>query len=229
MIAHGGDSAGGYIPYLATAGHLLPEANVATHFRLTRYTFEDLANPMSRMAEFEMPHAESTRKTPAYIKIGDKDGLSRLDIGLIRAPITCIDGQPWFVTNKPSTESMSIQPASAWAAEGSQVAWAGFPALAMDIARRPQPCYYQGVISSLLIRNEFQMYLIDGHNTFGISGGPVWWINAESRVPTVIGIVSSYRFSKQMNAMPGLVAATPIQLLLSLVFQDYVAKTSTIN
>ena len=226
VVAHSGDADEGFIPYLATAGHLLPTLDTQTMFRLSRCSFDDPANPTSRTAEFSIPLEGSTNKSPGFIKIGDKDNLDRVDIGFIRAPIVCTDGEPWFLSDKLSDESMPVEAASKWAAEGTEVAWAGFPAIVMEIAERPQPCYYRGVVSSLLIREEFQMYLLDGHNTFGISGGPVWSIDAETNLPKLIGIISGYRYNNQVQAMPGLVFATPIQILLSSVFSDYAAQSA---
>ena len=225
VIAHGGSAGEGFIQYLATAGHLLPDANLKTDFRLTRYFFDDPANPTSRTAEFSLPHEGSTHTTPGYIRISDKDDLSRVDVGIIRGPIYCTDGRPWFSTGRPQDESMPIEGASKWTVEGSEVAWAGYADIAMQIAQRPQPCYYRGVVSSLLIREDFQLHLIDGHNTFGISGGPVWAVDAESNLPKLIAIIGGYRFNENAQALPGLVFATPIQALLTKISVDYVEKS----
>lgn len=226
VIAHTGNAEEGFIPYLATAGHLLPNQDVRTRIRLIRFSFENPANPTSRIAEFTLPREDSTPKTPAYIKITDKEERSRVDIGIIRAPATCTDGGAWFSTADPQAEAIPIVGASEWQAEGSEVAWAGFSGIAMQIANRPQPCYYHGVVSSLLIRDDFQLYLLDGHNTFGISGGPVWAVNAETKQPKLIAVIGGYQFSGQDKAMPGLVFATPIQVLLTAIFPDYVLKSS---
>lgn len=96
VFAHAGSIQDGFIPYLATAGHVLPDSNVACHFRLTRFSFDDLANPTSRTAEFFLPSGTASSSTPAYIRLSDKDDRDRIDIGVIRGPIRCTDGEPWY-------------------------------------------------------------------------------------------------------------------------------------
>jgi hypothetical protein len=225
VIAHSGDAKSGFTPYLATASHLLPDdGKDRTEFRLTRYAFDDPAHPSSRTAEFTLPDDGSTN---GFVKIDDiVPHLRRLDIGWIRAPITCTDGEPWFKSTNPSDECMPIQRGHKWAGEGSEVAWAGFPGIARELAGRPQPCFYRGVVSSWLVRDEFQLYLLDGHNTGGVSGGPVWWIDGEIQCPQLIGVISTYRSGEPHRHLPGLVCAIPIQALMQRISPDYIDKSA---
>jgi hypothetical protein len=225
VIGHGGNNEEGFIPYLVTAGHVLPDPRSNSIVRLTRFKFDDPAHPTSRTAEFSLPIECPGNKGPGFIRLEDKYLKDRVDLGLIRAPTYCTDNEPWFKCDNPSTEAMPIEAANQWSAEGTEVAWAGFSELVMQIARRPQPCFYRGVVSAMIIRDIFQMYLIDGHNMLGISGGPVWSINSETNSPKLIAIVSSYRYNEVLPAIPGFVCAMPIQVLMSTISSDYTIQS----
>ena len=76
---------------------------------------------------------------------------------------------------------------------GTRVGWAGYPAIAHDLLGHPQLCYCEGVVSAMIDRDDRRLYLVDGHNTFGISGGPVWHWSRDRDQVEVVGVVSGYR------------------------------------
>ena len=89
---------------------------------------------------------------------------------------------------------------------GTLVGWAGFAGVADRYLGHPQLCYYQGVISATIDRDDKRYYLVDGHNTYGVSGAPVWrW--SEDRGFEVVGIVSGY---SQDDELPGFCRVEPL-------------------
>lgn len=233
VIAHGQDLGDGPRPYLATAAHVLPEPPNNSIVRLMKYNYDDPANPRLRIAEFESGKRNSTLRDGAYMKIGDRNNLGRFDIGVIRGSGICVDKKPWFTNENPQDECLPVAPEHQYCAEGTEVAWAGFPSIARKFTDEPIPCYFRGVVSSLVLRDEFQLYLIDGHNTLGMSGGPVWAYSSETKAVQVIAVISAYHGSgasyesqDQLDAqsnppLPGLVVAIPIQSLLRRLLKEY--------
>lgn len=91
-------------------------------------------------------------------------------------------------------------------AAGTRVGWAGFPLVAQGLLGHAQLCYCEGVISATIDRDDKRYYLVDGQNTFGISGGPVWhW--SESNGFEVVGIVSGYT---PPSDLPGFCLVEPL-------------------
>lgn len=97
-----------------------------------------------------------------------------------------------------------------------RVAWAGFPAFAKEKTATPQPCYFEGVISTVVDRVESEerlFYLVDGHGGKGVSGGPLWHWDEETNDYEVIGLCSSYLKSGDAD-MPGMVVFESINPLV---------------
>jgi hypothetical protein len=214
VFGYQGNKDDGWLPYIATAGHLVLNDNKSEcRFTISFFDWSNPAEPTKRCLEFETGGKDG--RSPCTIAYsGPKKDV--LDIGFIRAPKKCTDGSLFFEIGSdglPCSGTMSIETDWFWAAEGTDVAWAGFPALATEIAQRPQPCYFQGNVSSLVIRNDYQIYLLDGHNTFGVSGGPVWAMSTATNVARLIGVISGYSSVSAAPQLPGLVRVAPIQPL----------------
>lgn len=58
------------------------------------------------------------------------------------------------------------------------------------------------------------LYVIDGHNTFGVSGGPVWGYFDNSGEIELAGVIVRYAAESSGN-LPGFVFATPIHPLIT--------------
>lgn len=214
---------GGNLPLILTAAHVIEPVSDCDEeivITLDRFDFEtDPAMPSCRRSEFT-PSRDDPRGPLVNFYTGPNKGV--IDIGFIRGPLDCTDGQPFF--EKPPSGAGSnegIAPCELdwnWAGEGTRVAWAGFPYIVSQIAGRPQMSYFEGTVSSFIVRNDGHwLYLIDGHNTLGVSGGPVWAMDANGAA-RVVAVISSYRaFPKQEShdfELPGFVHAVPVQPLV---------------
>jgi len=207
VIGYQGNKDEGWLPLIITAGHVIKnKGGHESHFKLTRYDFSNLEKPTKRTCEFETGDGGS-RSPCGILYTGPRKDI--IDIGFIRGVKDCTDGKPFF-QGEPFEGTMSIEDDWYWSAEGDHVAWAGFPSLAATIAGRPQPCYFEGQVSAFIATDDFVTYLLDGHNTFGVSGGPVWAKRGEN-LPRIIGVISGYHSILHAPQMPGLVIAVPIQ------------------
>jgi hypothetical protein len=91
---------------------------------------------------------------------------------------------------------------------------AGFPANVEKALGFPHICYYEGVIAAMIDRGDHPpLYLLDGHNTAGVSGAPLWTYNDNTSRVELIGIIVSY-LSDEQKKLPGFVCATPIHPLI---------------
>jgi hypothetical protein len=91
---------------------------------------------------------------------------------------------------------------------GTRVSWAGFPWVIEQTLGSPQLCYFEGVISSMVNRQNKKIYVVDGHATKGVSGGPVWHWSEERNMFEVVGIVCEYRSTD--DRLPGFCFFEPI-------------------
>jgi hypothetical protein len=97
---------------------------------------------------------------------------------------------------------------------GARVGWAGFPKFAEKKTLRTQPCYFEGVISTVVDHEGKLFYLVDGHGGRGVSGGPLWYWNDETSNYEIIGICSGYVSPDDEKFLPGLVAFESINPLI---------------
>lgn len=130
----------------------------------------------------------------------------RYDVAQILVPAECIDGRV-FMDKEDVTPSV-LEPGF-WAKPGATIAWAGFPNVAYNCVKRPVLCLYQGIVSATITTDtEPPIYLVDGHISPGVSGGPVW--SPEQKGPLLAGLVSSYWGD---DYMPGLCHVVPLNPL----------------
>lgn len=201
---------------VATAGHVLREAETKpVEWTLERYETHD---SKVRKAVFKLP-CENPDGPKTYYHSGDP----RLDIGVIFAEADCTDGRPFLELDdlgKPAEPLLPIIHVREGVGPGTRVAWAGFPASVYSMLRFPEVCYYEGVVGAMVnTRDHPPLYLLDGHNTSGVSGGPVWWWSDKRSRAELVAIVVQYLCEKR-RPLPGFVCATPIHPLL-----EFLAKS----
>jgi hypothetical protein len=85
-------------------------------------------------------------------------------------------------------------------AAGTRVGWAGFPGQIEALLGFPQLSYFEGSVSAMVDLEQRGYYLVDGHNSQGLSGGPVWHWSHEHGRAEVVAIVSGY---SQVTEFPG--------------------------
>lgn len=202
-----------------TAGHVLREATGIP----VEWTFRREAGPKDSIKEcvFETPH--DNPYGPRFTYYG-KD--QRVDIGVIFADTTCTDGRPfldWDDQGRPKEAMVPVIPKGLYADRGTRVAWAGFPCVAAREFGAPLLCYYEGVVSAVIDREGFPpLYLLDGHNTWGMSGGPVWAWSDERHQIELIGIVVNYlRNVDEEVELPGHVTAVAIHPIMQYLGAAY--------
>ena len=146
-------------PIIATAGHLLDESP-RSDVRVSIYSLTDRKKPDVRLLDFDV---DVTKCEPGDPGIEYYKGAHHeiLDLGMIRAPGVCTDGETFF-QGKPLDSIMPTETGWNWELEGTKVAWAGFPEAAAEFARRPQLCYFEGRVSAFVFHDEYQGYLLDG-------------------------------------------------------------------
>lgn len=105
---------------------------------------------------------------------------------------------------------------------GARVGWAGFPKITKVRTETPYPCYFEGVISAVIEKEESEhgkevkklFYLVDGHGGEGVSGGPLWYWNDKKKNYEIIGICSGYIFGDPIST-PGLVVFESVNPLVA--------------
>jgi hypothetical protein len=94
---------------------------------------------------------------------------------------------------------------------------------------RPQLCYFEGVISAHIMQPDRLLYIVDGHASPGVSGGPVWaWFDAVGSY-AIVGIVSEYRHLFGHPELPGHCFFEPINPLMEFLIQSCDQQQSTIS
>ncbi|MCX5653275.1 MAG: trypsin-like peptidase domain-containing protein [Planctomycetota bacterium] len=209
---------------VATAGHVLRPANQTP----VEWTLRRDPGPKddTRQTVFKTPH--DNPYGPRFL-FYNKD--PRVDIGAIMADSRCTDGRPfldWEEEGAYKTLVPAIQKGQLMDC-GTRVAWAGFPASPAEEFGSPVLCYYEGVVSAVIDRaDQSALYLLDGHNTWGVSGGPVWAWSDERHQVELIGIVVNYwRHLDVKVELPGHVTAVAIHPLMMYFGANYPASGYT--
>ncbi len=166
--------------------------------------------------------AKSLVGTPGAPRIGGQGcvecrwhNFEHADIGVLLMPcgedelpkLSCVESSDWQIADD-----------GAGPAEGTTVAWCGYPAILRHEIKYPLCCYYQGVVSAWIDSDHRKAFVIDGHASQGVSGGPLWWEDQSGQCH-VCGIVSSYLsapIAEQLDPdrpatrTPGLCFAMPV-------------------
>lgn len=203
---------------VVTAGHVLRKAQgTEVEWKVQRQV---VGARGIRTAVFRTPHENEFG--PRFVYYG-KD--PRVDIGALFVDARCTDGQPFFEWDEQQepAEPLAAVIGRGGKAAGSRVAWAGYPGITSSQIGEPLLCYYEGVVSAVVdMEGQPPMYLLDGHNTWGLSGGPVWGWSDDRNGPELIGIVVSYRrHVEEETELPGHVAAMAIHPILVYFKRNY--------
>lgn len=212
LVGYQGPTGSTRRPIIATAGHVVDhDVQDSTEWTITRLAFN--GNP-PRVARFVTPAEDPAGAQVVWYSgkwAGTKHSTQSgpcVDIGAITfsnqacpGGFSDADEQPPRLINR----GVGLTP-------GTPVGWAGFPEHARRMLGQAQLCCFRGVISSVVDQpNLPPMYLIDGHNTPGLSGSPVWWWNPDKSRAEIAAVVTRYSF---LAEFPGFVLATPIHILV---------------
>ena len=105
----------------------------------------------------------------------------------------------------------------------SRLAWAGFPGAIERRLGHPQLCCFSGIICSMIHgEGRRKRYILDGHVTKGVSGGPVWHWSEERDRLEVVGIISCV--PAVTDGRPGYLFVEPINPVM-LYLEDWRAKS----
>jgi hypothetical protein len=184
---------------LATAAHVLdcPE-NDTVHWKIQQF---DERGDVARQLQFATDKG-MLGGVPYHTH-------KELDIGVFVLPATN-DKKETFA--RPDEEPLRVIDILSGASAGTRVAWAGFASSVEEFLQAPHLCYFEGVIS-VMAHGQRLIYVVDGHLSPGVSGGPVWhWSSEKSRFE-VIGIAVGYGHT-QGSPLPGFCVVEPINPIM---------------
>ncbi len=139
---------------------------------------------------------------------------NELDIGLCILPRLDAQKRPFA---RDGEQPVRVIDPDFGVTAGTRIAWAGFPGVVEHALGSPQLCYFEGVVSAMVNRDERQVYVVDGHAAPGVSGGPVWQWSVERDRLEVVGVVCNYQ---PLGAgLPGFCFFEPINPLMD--YLDY--------
>ncbi len=181
---------------IATAGHVIDVDEPAR----TEWLFaeSDARLDPVRKASFVVSHDETRAKLFHRHK--------HTDVGILVVPGTVSRDGKLFV--RDDERPLPLIDHSLAVSTGTRVAWAGYASAVESFFHTPCLCYFEGSISLLVDRPDAIYYIIDGHNTAGISGGPVWHWSEDRQRFEVVAIISAY--ASGVDGLPGFVIAEPI-------------------
>jgi hypothetical protein len=216
IIGHGEPQGSKYIK-IATTGHLLTDSDDNfISWRVSRTSVGPKGNSSVRVVEFETdkPLLQSPG-VPGVIRPHD---IRQCDIGYFAIPNSAKtpDGSDAPFLETDLHKPLRLVPRKGQPLPGTRVAWAGFPSLVELRVGSHNLCHFEGILSC--VANNPPLYLVDGHVSNGVSGGPLWICDTDG-TPMVIGIVSNYTTSTASN-VPGLAGFAPLQTLLNYL-RDY--------
>jgi hypothetical protein len=133
-----------------------------------------------------------------------------MDIGWVVIPATDTEGKRFTL---PDEVPLPLIDAKRRLCEGTRVGWAGFPWQVHEFQGHPQLCYFEGVVSAFCQRSKTTVYVVDGHNAPGVSGGPVWHWPEDGDGIQIAGVVSGYGRSE--DRFPGFCVFVPINPLIN--------------
>lgn len=133
----------------------------------------------------------------------------KFDIGVLVLPA---NGDDKGHLARPGETPVRVIAIDEGVSTGTRIAWAGFPAVMEDLLGFPQLCYFEGVVSAMVNDGKRPFYIVDGHVSEGVSGGPVWQWNEEKSRLEVVGIVVSY--TPGPSRLPGFCQFEPINPIM---------------
>lgn len=179
---------------LATAKHVVEVAlNEPAEWLVQQY---DAQSNVARQIRFDTTPAD----TPSLVRVHIK-----MDLGSLVVPKAGKNGVQFSPNDE---EPLCTMPEKFHLTPGTRVGWAGFPSIVHDLLSHHQPCYCEGVVAAAVYEPSRRLYVVDGHNTWGISGGPVWhWSDERDRLE-IVAVVSSY---KPGGELPGFCVFAPLE------------------
>lgn len=194
----------------ATAGHVLrfpEEAHVD-------WCVQSLAEDGNVLGEcrFKVNEAKPESRPHRTYKHGD--------VGFCVLPPPDQESEGQLV--KDDLTPLRVIPENHRLAQGTRVAWAGFPLNVQKFAGQPKLCYFEGVVSAFHAVGDRGKYIVDGHNARGVSGGPVWHWPENGAGIEIAGIVAAYGL--QESDMPGFCVFEPINPVVAYVKSQYKGK-----
>lgn len=192
--------------HIATAGHVLDDFGKGTsQWAIQRIELNDDGLPVEFNQTF---HDRDVKQNQAPNIICTKY-LRECDIGLLLVENRA-DGEPGRKLIDPAKHKrLKVIPTEGFLQTCARVAWCGFPGFVSDITDSHMLCYFEGIVACC--PSNPPLYLVDGHTSGGISGGPMW-ILAEDGDPLITGICVQYTWPGVTPS--GLVGFCPLQVLL---------------
>lgn len=166
--------------------------------------FATAAHVIAHANDWRLPIKLTRFATGAELFLREKDRIIFVDRTRDAASILTFGGKELGLPSKTlpliaKTKLLSV---------GTEVAWVGFPCVADS-----HLCFFSGRISAQ--NKDEDSYYIDGVAINGVSGGPVFYVSEDDpkpRAPTVIGIVTAYKYNETYtNALPGLLQAQDLK------------------
>jgi hypothetical protein len=198
---------------VATAAHLLrPLDDQSVTFRLLRTTEMQNLHPV---ASFTYQAGTADPKLWHYH--------NDFDIGIVFLPREVAGDLG--LADQPKLRVVALNQG---VTPATRVAWCGFPGAATAIYDRPILAYFEGSVSASLQLPNHREYIIDGHASRGVSGGPVYHISDKDGQPELIAVISKYMPTGNhgfAGPLPGYLRAVPINYVRGYL-QTLYAKTT---
>lgn len=196
---------------VATARHAIEFESGSTATWTVRRFSEDGA--CSGELTFETVHDEETKRPYRHYK--------HADVGFVVLPPPDYPSSGTLVPD--DLEPLTVLEETRRVVIGTRVGWAGFPGIVGQHLGAPTLCYFDGVVSAFHAQGSRGVYLVDGHNSRGVSGGPVFHWRDEDHRPEVVGIVSGYGCADA--ELPGMCVFEPINPIIAFLKGQYSAKS----
>lgn len=169
--------------------------------------------PEDRMVDWVIQQYDGHSRLVREVRYGTHKGLKddvpyrthkEFDVGLFPLYNKKLDGTDFVAADEHPLPLIELH---LMVSTGTRVGWLGYPDQVEDFVGRPQLCYCEGVVSSMVNKKEQHLYIVDGHGTHGFSGGPVFDWDSDRKRFRVVGIVSKYLTGKEL---PGFCCFEPI-------------------
>ena len=159
--------------------------------------------------KFTSDHSDGQKRPYSFYKLAD--------VAFIVLPPPDYPSQGELVA--PSLEPVVVLDETQRITPGTRVGWVGFPGTVQRFLGSPELCYFEGVVSAFHKQGSRILYLVDGHNSRGVSGGPVFHWRDHDRQPEIVGIVSRYGCGDA--ELPGFCIFEPINPVIAFVKSQY--------
>lgn len=191
--------------HIATAGHVLDGFGEGTSV----WTVSRIERDEEGQCSEYLQTFRDVGTWTSFPKMMVSGYLRDCDIGLIAVENKADGDEGRLLIDPVKYPPLKVIPTTGYLQQGAKVAWAGFPGFVSEITDAFQLCYFEGIVACVPPRPA--VYLVDGHTTPGVSGGPMW-ILQEDGEPIIAGVCIHY--ASKEKPFPGLVGFCPLQILL---------------